>query len=183
MAYSNSSNLNRGNGYISRQLNNGKWNGASNSGFHSGSQGSRLQDAPDAYTPLDEANYVAIADSAVKKLEKEKDQYQHEHYKLSTSKIRNILAMTSEILNKVNSNRGKDPALAMKEIMPDLNYLRIRLVYESGREHAVKDLEKKSHLLDHLKDIKTLDGCELFCHYMEALVAYHRFNGGADHDQ
>lgn len=68
----------------------------------------------------------------------------------------------------------------MKEIMPDLNYLRIRLVYESGREPAVKDLERKSHLLSHLKDIKTLDGCELFCHYMEALVAYHRFNGGAD---
>lgn len=110
MAYSNSSNLNRGNGYInsSRQGNNGKWNGARNSGFHSGSQGSRQQDAPDAYTPLDEANYVAIAESAVKKLEKD----QHEHYKLSTSKIRNILAMTSEILNKVNSNRGKDPALA-----------------------------------------------------------------------
>lgn len=178
MAYSNSSNLNHGNGYInsSRQGNNGKWNGASNSGFNSGSQGSRLQDAPDAYTPLYEANYVAIAESAVKKLEKD----QHEHYKLSTSKIRNILAMTSEILNKVNSNRGKDPALAMKEIMPDLNYLRIRLVYESGREPAVKDLERKSHLLSHLKDIKTLDGCELFCHYMEALVAYHRFNCGAD---
>lgn len=149
-------------------------------GFRSDRNGyshdARPQEQPDTVAPLEEAKYVDKAESAVKALLRNDDG----EFLLSTSKIRNILAMTSEILNKVNSGRGKDPQDAMRWIKSDLNYLRIRLVYECGREASVKDLERKAHLLFHLSSIKTIDQCELFCHYVEALVAYHRFQGGQD---
>jgi hypothetical protein len=40
--------------------------------------------------------------------------------------------------------------------------------------------QKKAYILEHIKGIKSLDDCEVFCHYMEALVAYHRYMGGKD---
>ena len=167
---------NRGGGFYNHDRHDGcGYRGNSYSSFRQ-SQDTRPQEAPDTDSQLDQATYVAKAEKAVLALNRNKKGL----FLLSTSKIRNILAMTAEILNKVNSSRGKESSEAMKAITSDLNYLRIRLVYECGREPSVKDFERKAHLLFHLSAIKTIDQCELFCHYVEALVAYHRFNGGDD---
>ena len=67
------------------------------------------------------------------------------------------------------------------ELLPDsraaLNMMRIRIVYEAGRDRTiVGTFVEKAKLLEYIKDIKN-DRAKLinFAHYMEALVAYHRF--------
>ncbi len=130
------------------------------------------------FKPLNVSEYVDDAEKVVNTL---KRNYQNK-FELTTSKIRNLLAMTSEILNKVNNSRAAnegDSSISVS-IRQDLNSLKIRTIYECGREESVKDFVSKAHILEHLKGIGSLDDCELFCHYMEALVAYHRFMGGKD---
>lgn len=95
---------------------------------------------------------------------------------VTTSKIRNLLSLVSEIYNKENIRTDK-------ELMPDsvvsLNLMRVRVAYECGRDNAVKDFVAKTKLLEYLKGISR-DRADLirFAHYLEALVAYHRYLGG-----
>lgn len=133
---------------------------------------------PIPFRPLNINEYVDDAEKVILTLKKNS----FGKFDLTTSKIRNLLAMTSEVLNKVNniraSSEGKDAVT--DSIRRDLNSLKIRTIYECGREDSVKDFVKKAYILEHIKGIKSLDDCEVFCHYMEALVAYHRYMGGKD---
>ncbi len=92
--------------------------------------------------------------------------------------------MTAEILNEVNASKGslKGDSLLPLKVKEKLNYLRIRSVYESGRDNSlkVKNFMTKAQIIEHISKIRTLNDCTLFCHYIEALVAYHRFEGGKD---
>jgi CRISPR-associated protein Csm2 len=99
-------------------------------------------------------------------------------FKLTTSKIRNILAMVTEIYNDVIHEKGEKLS---DEMIERIQYLRLRIVYEAGRDKDVKEFVDKSGILNDVKKIgnskkKFLD----FCKYVEALVAYHRFYGGRD---
>ena len=63
-----------------------------------------------------------------------------------------------------------------------LQMLRIRILYEAGRdERDVKPFVEKSKLLEYIKGIQmNREKFIQFAHYMEALVAYHRYYGGRD---
>ena len=61
-----------------------------------------------------------------------------------------------------------------------MQYLRLRFAYEAGRERSVRDFVNSADIANHLKRIETRDDLLLFCRYMEALVAYHKFYGGRD---
>ena len=73
-----------------------------------------------------------------------------------------------------------------KKIFQDLNCIfqrmRVKIIYDAGRdEDAVKPFVIKSNILSYLLDIgnsrlKFMN----FAHYVEALVAYHRYLGGKD---
>ena len=94
--------------------------------------------------------------------------------KLSTSKIRNLFSLISEIYNVENL---RSEAELKPESRAALNRMRIRIVYEAGRDrNTVGTFVEKAKLLEYIKDIKN-DRVKLinFAHYMEALVAYHRF--------
>lgn len=96
----------------------------------------------------------------------------------TTSKLRNILSIIMDIYNE--ENRRNENTLS-KESITQLQFLRIRMLYEAGREKTVKAFIDKTKALQYLKGIE--DDRERFlnyCHYMEALVAYHRFHGGRD---
>ena len=59
--------------------------------------------------------------------------------------------------------------------------MRIRTAYEAGRDPATKVFVEKAHLLQYLKGIGTgREDLIAFAHYMEALVAYHRYYGGKE---
>lgn len=97
----------------------------------------------------------------------------------TTSKIRNILAMVSDIYNDVLTEQDE---VLNDEIRGKIAYLKVRLIYECGREpNIVKPFVELAGLLDIISGIgssrqRFID----FEHYMEALVAYHRFHEGKD---
>ena len=113
---------------------------------------------------LTEENYVGIAEQAIKELCSEKDQKGRLVGPVTTSKIRNSQS------DKLNA-----------EIIGRINYMKIRFIYEAGREPKVKKLVDKAKILEHLEEIKgSRDQYILFSRYMEALVAYRKFYGGRD---
>lgn len=134
------------------------------------------------FKTLSETDYVETAEKAILTLKRENIGKINETFALTTSQIRNLLAMTSEILNKINSSKSAE--LNNNElpfsIVQYLNSFKIRSVYEYGRQKEVKEFIINAHILEHLNEIKNIKDCELFCHYMEALVAYHRYHGGKD---
>lgn len=127
---------------------------------------------------LNEQNYVDFAERVIVKLSQKTDKNGKNVQMVTTSKIRNLLAMTADIYNDImnqNENELSDETCAKIE------YLRVRFVYESGREPKVKDLVTEAQILELLKNIgKSKERYILFNHYMEALVAFHRFYDGKD---
>jgi CRISPR-associated protein Csm2 len=99
-------------------------------------------------------------------------------FKLTTSKIRNLLSQVNEIYNDVIF---WDREELDKKHTSRIAYLRVRMVYEAGRDRSVRDFLEKSQLLDMLGEIRgSKEKFLLFSRYFEALVAYHRFLGGVD---
>ena len=57
----------------------------------------------------------------------------------------------------------------------------MRMAYEAGREKTVKNFLDTANLLQEINRIgKSKKALLEFCHYMEALVAYHKFYGGKE---
>lgn len=127
---------------------------------------------------LTEDNYVEIAENVIKKLREKNDQRGRQIPLVTTSKIRNLLGMTADIYNEViNSKEEK----LSSELVGRINYMKIRFIYEAGREPKVKSLIEEADILQHLKEINgSRKQYILFSHYMEALVAYRKFYGGKD---
>lgn len=127
---------------------------------------------------LTEENYVKTAENVILKLSKEVDRRGNQNGLVTTSKIRNLLAMTAEIYNDVINST--DEHLSQKTI-GRINYLKIRFVYEAGREKLVRSLVDEAQILSCLDDIKgSRKQFLLFSRYMEALVAYRKFYGQKD---
>lgn len=127
---------------------------------------------------LTKVNYVDSAEEVVKKLERDR----WGNFILTTSKIRNILSMISGIYNDV-IHLQEDKL--NEDLIERLQYLRMRFAYEAGREKerekSVKNLMEVGSIVELLKGIgDDKEKCILFCRYMEAIVAYHKFYGGRD---
>ena len=129
---------------------------------------------------LDEKTYVDQAESVLDKLTQkiEKNGKWITPQIVTTSKIRNILSMAADIYDNVLQN--KEDQLT-DEIVSRIVYLRVRMIYECGREPKVKDFVNAAQLLEYIKMIgDDKKRYVLFYHYLEALVAFHKFKGGKD---
>ena len=127
---------------------------------------------------LTEDNYVDIAEKAIKRLSEEKNKNGKPIPLVTTSKIRNLLAMTADIYNEVVNS--KEETLS-SELIGRINYMKIRFIYEAGREPKVRRIVEEADILSHLDEINgSRKQYILFSHYMEALVAYRKFYGGKD---
>jgi CRISPR-associated protein Csm2 len=127
---------------------------------------------------INEQNYVDEAEKVILRLKEMKDKKGRTLPLVTTSKLRNLLAMTADIYNEVMNS--KEEKLS-EEICARIEYLRVRCIYESGREEAVKRLVEQAGILQILKEIgSSKKNYILFNRYMEALVAFHKFNGGKD---
>ena len=136
------------------------------------------------YEKLTEDNYVSLAEKAIKCLiRNSKSKGDGKPIVVSTSAIRNILAMTADIYNDVLGEKEENLS---KELNGRINYLKVRLIYEAGRDSSktgndVRDNVKKmfiitTGLLDHVDDIKgSKNQFILFSRYMEALVAFRKY--------
>jgi len=136
------------------------------------------QKAPGTFDEFDKLHedYTDRAERVIVELIEELgDNYKN----FTTSKLRNILAMVSDIYNDILTEQEE---ILNDEIRGKIAYLKVRLIYECGREpYVIKPFVEKARLLDIISGIgssrqRFID----FEHYMEALVAYHRFHGGKD---
>lgn len=122
---------------------------------------------------LTEENYVELAEKAILKLRDKKAKNGKPIQPVTTSKIRNLLAMTADIYNEVVNSKSEKLSA---DINGQISYMKIRFVYEAGREPRVKDLVEEADILAHLDEIKgSRAQYILFSRYMEALVAYRKF--------
>lgn len=126
---------------------------------------------------INNSNYVETAEKVIRSMI-EKDKWGNEKIALSTSKIRNILSMISGLYNDVVMLREDNLSA---EFVSRIKYIKMRFAYEAGREKTVKDFIDKAQIFKIMDSINdSTDDLILFCNYMEALVAYHKFYGGSD---
>ncbi|MDY4969733.1 MAG: type III-A CRISPR-associated protein Csm2 [Lachnospiraceae bacterium] len=132
---------------------------------------------------LDGTNYVDLAEKAILTIIKQDDENRQRKPRaksllVTTSKIRNLLAMTAELQTEVRNS--KEDKLT-RDMMERINYLKIRFVYEAGRDEAVRKLVETARIREHLDDVKnSKEQYIIFSMYIEALVAFRKFYGKND---
>ena len=127
---------------------------------------------------INKLDYVEKAERVIQSLLRENPRNGKKELKMTTSKIRNILSMVTQIYNDVI--HSKEDKLDV-EMQSRVQYLKMRTAYEAGRNSDVKEFVKQANILEILSEIgNSKENLSLFCNYMEALVAYHRFYGGND---
>lgn len=68
-----------------------------------------------------------------------------------------------------------------EELQMEIEFLRVNMSYQAGRDNLVREFIEKADLLNMVKDINgDIKAFEKFCKYVEALVAFHKFYGGQD---
>ena len=114
---------------------------------------------------LTQTNYVDLAEKVIVK-EIVRNPKRHNSIVLTTSKIRNLLSLTNTLYN--------DVIHLTDEILSE------EILGKIGKTRSKKGKMEKADIIKHLQRIETRSDLLLFCRYMEALVAYHKFNGGRD---
>lgn len=147
-----------------------------NAGNYQNRNSTQKSDKPKIpYLRLTDDNYVDMAEKVILTFD--------ERSIVTTTQLRNLLAMISDIYNDILDDDsvikdGKNDTL-IEEITSRINYLKLKFIYESGRDEKVKFLIKEASILEHLKDIqKSRKNFILFSRYMEALVAYRKYYFG-----
>ena len=133
-------------------------------------QGNRNMEERKKERVATEENYVEEAEKVINEVGAKS---------FTTTKLRNLLSLSSDIYNMVIHQNGDK---LTEEIKSKIEYLRVRFIYEAGRdENGIKRLVENANLLGVLKNIKgSKKNYILFNRYLEALVAFHRYNGGKD---
>ena len=127
---------------------------------------------------LTEENYVSKAENVIKRVkdkfaQSEKKRKSKENDKLTISKIRNLLSLTSAMYDELQTKEFDD-------LLDRKNYLIVQLAYQSGRENAVRVFVEEAEVILALKECDTKEKLIRYCRYMEALVAYFKYYGGED---
>lgn len=121
---------------------------------------------------LTNENYVKQAEDVINNLIAGKSKI------LTTSKIRKLLAMVSDMYTK--AKRLKSNTLS-SDWVAKIQYFKMHTIYEAGREPSVKKFVEEAQIIEQIDKIKAdKDKLILFCLYMEALVAYRKYLGGKD---
>lgn len=95
---------------------------------------------------------------------------------ISVSQIRKFLSAVNGIQNKLSAIESEE---IPEKLADEIQYLRIKLAYQAGRNNDVKPLQK---VLDpEIQEIgRNKKKFEEFATLIESIVAYHKFYGGAN---
>lgn len=103
---------------------------------------------------------------------------------LTTSQLRKFLAAVNALTNKISVYRAQNDGAAQlpPTLASEVKYLKVKLAYQVGRNpRAVRPFAEMARLKEWIDGIGTDIGAyEDFAHYVEALVAYHKYYGGRD---
>lgn len=107
----------------------------------------------------------------------------HGKISITTSQIRKFLSAVNCLENKISACDKELP----QDIANEIKYLKVKLAYQVGRE---KNTEKKEGLKNLYNEIEPLisqirtskENFTKFARYIEAIVAYHKFNGGKENE-
>lgn len=127
---------------------------------------------------------VDTAEKVIVSLKKDK----YNKISLTTSQIRKFLTAVNVVRNKVDLYKGQNKGnkTMSEEIAAEVKFLKVTLLYQAAkashnRDISVKDFVEKSRIDEVVADIGTdIVKFEKLCKYVEALVAFHKFNGGKD---
>ena len=162
---------NRGAGGGYNGGNRGTGGGGYGGGNRGGYNNNRTVEVPKEEHLSPGSDYVGLAEEKVSNI------FSEERNVISTSKLRNFLAMVSVIYDK-ELRSGKDT------LSPDsisaLMLMRVRLAYECGRDPGTKRFVEKTKMISYLKGVKTKEDFMTYAHYLEAIIAYHRYFGGKE---
>ena len=127
---------------------------------------------------VNDQNYVDMAEKVIIRLKNKKDRKGRNIPMVTTSKLRNLLTMTADIHNEVMSQTEEK---LEGRITSRIEYLRVRFLYEAGREDSVRDLVEEAEIIPFLKGTNgNRENYLLFSKYMEALVAFHKYHDGRE---
>lgn len=126
---------------------------------------------------INRENFVDKAEQVIRSLDHQNNDRGYSIKVVTTSQIRNLLSMTSDLYNEVMLLDGDVLDSRIKE---RISYLRVRCIYEAGRDDSVKVFIEKSGILDILSSIQNRSDYILFSRYMESLVAWHKYCHGKD---
>lgn len=126
---------------------------------------------------INQQNYVDEAERVIQSMiETRRDGRQT--MPLTTSKLRNLLSMAAGL--KTDAQHSRETELS-PDMQSRVQYLKMRIAYEAGREPKVKDFVERAGLLACVAEIgRDRQKLLLFCDYMEALTAYHKYYGGKE---
>lgn len=115
------------------------------------------------------------AEEVVKKMIEEKRN-------VTTSQIRKILSGANLIANKIKifqiATDFKEDTMP-EELVNEINYLRVRIIYQAGREWKVKKLVDNAQLDQRLKNVgNDIKEYLEFNRFIEEIVAYHKYYDG-----
>lgn len=121
---------------------------------------------------INNSTYVDYAENAIRMV------HQDKRNKITTTQIRNLLSMTADIYNDVLNSEGEK---LTQDILARIEYLKVHIIYAAGRSTDVRSFVDKAKILEILKSLNgSRSDFILFSHYMEALVAFHRYYDGRD---
>lgn len=129
-------------------------------------------------------NIVDKAELAIKSIRKpNKKNHDKLVIELKTNQIRKILTAVNILKNKVDIYKIANPQAKKldEELQMEIEFLRVSISYQVGREKLVREFVEKADLLNMVKNINgDIKAFENFCRYIEALVAFHKFYGGQE---
>lgn len=122
-------------------------------------------------------DFADAAEAVIKSLRYE-NRYGNTVIDITNTKIRRLFSLIIPVFNK---ERLRSDEKLTPESRQTLMMARVRMAYEAGRDGSVKDFIAKAKLMEYVKGVGD-DREEFirFAHYMEALVAWHRYYGDKD---
>lgn len=123
---------------------------------------------------------AAEAESVIQSLIRED---KHGRLDLKTNQIRKFLAAVTSVTNQIEvwHMQHIDTDVLPDELAAAVKYLKVKLAYQAGRVKSVKEFAEKAELARRIDAIgRDRRKYQEFAHFVEALVAYHRFHGGQE---
>jgi len=151
-----------------------------NSGYNQ--QQRQAAPVPKVNINLEAFDVVAEAEKAMRSLQY-LDRKGNARIDVTTSQIRKFLTAVNVVRNRVDLFKAKNIGVGKlsDELVAEVKFLKVNLLYQAGREQTVKTFMEKTRLDSIIDSIGAeSENFVKFTKYVEALVAYHKFLGGRD---